>query len=321
MAKRKPRSDVIGALRRASADEALAVEFLEEMRWGKDPRCPTCDSDNVYKLGNRKTGGRNDLFRWQCRACKRQYTVRIGTVMEQTGIPLRHWCFAFWQASASKKGVSALQVSRETEISYKSALFLMHRVRFAMAEDTPRKLRGDVEADETYVGGKPRHRRDRREKWTNKAPVLALVERGGKVRAAPVERVTARTVGHFLRSSADPKQTLLLTDESPIYNRPGGEFLGHATVNHRAKEYVRGDIHTNTIEGFFSLIKRGMYGTFHSVSRKHLHRYISEFEFRYNTRWLDDGERTRLAIRGGIGKRLRYSFPVEKTATLRFDLT
>jgi len=294
----------------------MAVELVEEMRWGDAPACPRCGDTDVYKMQDRQTGARNTRFLWRCRGCKKQYTVRIGTIFEDSRIPMRLWCHAFWRACSSKKGVSALQIKRETGLSYKSALFMMHRIRFAMATDpNPPKLRDVVEADETFVGGKPRYKLNKskgdwysakRPKWSDKTPVFAVVQRGGEVRTRVLDRVTRKNVTKALKDFVDP-YSLVYTDESSCYKWMGRPWSGgHASVNHSAREYVRGDVYTNTIEGFFSLFKRGIYGTFHSVGKKHLHRYASEFEFRHNTRGLTDGERTLAAIRQAEGRRLSY---------------
>jgi transposase-like protein len=302
------KSEIVRRIPAACADEASAVEFIEQLRWNGEPACPRCGVLDVAQIKARD-GSRGTRFLWRCHGCKRQFTVRIGTIFEDSRIPMRIWCHAFWRACSSKKGVSALQISRETGVSYKSALFLMHRIRFAMATNptTPRKLEGSVEADETFVGGKPRNPGEAREKWTSKTPVFAVVERGGQVRARVLERVTAANVSAALRETVKASAKLY-TDEASHYAWarkpwPGG----HETVNHSQREYARGAASTNTIEGFFSLLKRGIYGTFHSVSKKHLHRYVAEFEFRYNHRDVDDGERTLAALRSSEGKRLRSS--------------
>lgn len=306
------RSAVLRAIPAACADETAAVEFFERLRWGGEPACPRCGDTAVTQMRDRE-GNRNKRFLWRCKGCKRQFTVRIGTVYEDSPIPLRIWCHAFWRACSSKKGVSAKQIQRETGLSYKSALFLMHRIRLAMGIDptTPRKLSGTVEADETYVGGKPRYRgkqsgpnKAKFGRGTSKVPVFAVVERGGEVRASVITSVTKDNLARNLRQVVDLRSRLI-TDEERGYMEIGPAFGGgHETVKHSAREYVRGDVHTNTIEGFFSLIKRGMYGTFHAVSKKHLHRYVDEFAFRYNTRGMDDGARTLVAIRAADGKRL-----------------
>lgn len=295
----------------ACADEKAAVEFIEKYRWGDYPACPRCGDLSVYQMQSSTAGERQANYRWRCHGCKKQFTVRIGTVFEDSRIELRHWCYAFWRASTSKKGVSALEIKRHTGLSYKSALFMLHRIRFAMADSCPGPLKGDVEVDETYVGGKPRYKgQSKRGRGTNKTPVLALVERHGRVRTKPVADVTAKTLKQAIRDNV-ALEARIITDENQSYNGIGSEFVGgHETVCHSAKEYVRGDIHSNTVEGFFSIVKRGLHGIYHAVSKEHLHRYMAEFEFRYNNRELGDGKRTAAAIRGSDGKRLMYKEPV-----------
>lgn len=300
----------------ACADEATAVEFMEKHRWGDYPGCPKCGDMDVYQMKARD-GSREKHFRWRCRGCKSQFSVRTGTVFEDSRIPMRHWCFAFWRASTSKKGVSALEIHRQTGLSYKSCLFLLHRIRFAMAPDDGNPLTGIVEVDETYVGGKARNANSRKEAWENKSPVVALVERGGNVRSFHVADVTAKTLKTAIRQNVD-RRARIMTDELKQYRGIGREYEGgHETVKHSAGEYVRDDIYTNTVEGFFSIVKRGINGIYHSVSKKHLHRYLAEYEFRYNGRKLTDGERTVAAIQASDGKRLRYREPTESPASIR----
>ncbi|MGC2089581.1 MAG: IS1595 family transposase, partial [Candidatus Acidiferrales bacterium] len=238
-----------------------------------------------------------------------QYTVRIGTVYEESRIPLRHWCYAFWRASTSKKGVAALEIQRQCQISYKSALFLMNRIRFAMAPDNPAadKLTGTVECDETYVGGRPRYKgRNVRGKGSNKVPVFAAVERNGRIRRRVLVDVTSKSLKSIIRELVD-KQARLMTDEFPAYRIVGSEMEGgHYTVTHHTKEYVRGDAYTNTAESSFALLKRGLTGIYHSVSKEYLHRYLWQADFLWNLRKANDGERTVAAIRAAEGKRLRY---------------
>jgi transposase-like protein len=309
------RSEVVRELPRACCGEQAATEFLERRRWGDQPACPKCGSDNVYQMTNKQTGERQANFRWRCRDCKKQYTVRTGTVMEDSRIPLHVWCWAFWSACRAKKGISALQIKRETGLSYKSALFLMHRIRFAMAPtskggDDGDKLTGTVEVDETYHGGKPRYRRSDNPRGTHgKQPILAMVQRGGQVRARQAPDVTAKTLRQAVNQHVD-KAAHLMTDELGTYQTFGHEYASHSVVKHKTGEYVRGDVTTNTVEGFFSLLKRGIYGVYHNVSREHLQRYLDEFEFRFNHRDMDDGARTIAAIQGAEGKRLMYSQPV-----------
>lgn len=318
------KSDTVARLPAACSDEIKAVEFLERTRWNGEVFCPRCGVVGAsVQMMDRASGARNKRFLWRCLACKRQFTVRVGTVLEDSRIPLRHWCYAFWAACASKKGVSALQIKRQTGLSYKSALFLMHRIRYAMAPDhsTLPPLTGTVEADETYVGGKPRnpqratlaHGRRPYTPRDRKTGVLALVQRGGDVRPFQLQRVGSREVQALVRKHVH-RSAHLMTDEAPAYQKLGPEFASHGTTMHSHHEYVRGIVHSNTAESFFALLKRGIIGTFHSVSRKHLHRYLAEFEFRYNARKVDDGERTLSAIRAGEGKRLRYREQIGKKA-------
>jgi hypothetical protein len=210
-----------------------------------------------------------------------------------------------------------------TGISYKSVLFLMHRIRFAMSDvpATPEKLDGTVEVDEAYVGGKPRYRlRGKRGRGTEQQPIIALVQRDGKARARVIDRVTAKNASRFILENINT-EARLITDEAWHFTKVGRKFPGgHWTVNHSRHEYARGDIHSNTIEGFFSLVKRGIYGTFHSVSRHHLHRYLDEFCYRYNTRKISDGERVSQAIKMAQGKRLQYREPLAVRKSLDYPV-
>lgn len=288
----------------ACADETAAVNFLEKHRWGEHPGCPRCGDTDVYRMKSR-SGKREKHFRWRCRGCKQQFSIRTGTVLEDSRIPLRHWCYAFWRASTSKKGISALELHRQTGLSYKSCLFLLNRIRYAMAPANPPPLTGKVEVDETYVGGRARFVKDRKAAWQAKAPVMALVERGGQARSFHLPDVTADTLKNAIRASVD-NEARILTDEAIQYRGIGMEFEGgHGTVRHSTYEYVRGDDSTNTVESYFATLKRGLRGIYHSVSKKHLHRYLTEFEFRYNHRDRSDGERVVAVIRATEGKRLR----------------
>ncbi len=294
----------------ACAKEPEAVAFLEKQRWGNQPRCPDCASVDVYQMRNSKTGERQANFRWRCKGCNCQYTVRKGTVFEDSRIELRHWCFAFWRASTSKKGVSALEIHRVTGVSYKSSLFMLARIRFAMAGSAGGMLSGDVEVDETYIGGTPRYPGiSKRGRGTNKQCVMAMVQRGGNVVTKPIANVTSLTLKDAIRENVE-RSARIITDENNSYRGLAFQYAGgHETVNHRAKEYVRGDVYSNTAEGFFALLKRGLNGIYHSVSKEHLHRYLAEFEFRWNNRHLEDGPRTVAAIKAAEGKRLLQKTP------------
>lgn len=190
---------------------------------------------------------------------------------------------------------------------------MLHRIRFAMADSAPPPLTGTVEVDEVYIGGSPRYKGvSKRGRGTKKQCVVALVQRGGCVKTKPVANVTGKTLKNIIRENVDYSATII-TDENKSYIGIGKEFAGgHASVCHSAREYVRGDVHSNTVEGFFSIVKRGLNGIYHSVSKQHLHRYLSEFEFRYNNRELEDGERTLAAIKASENKRLMYKEPLQK---------
>jgi hypothetical protein len=317
------KSAIIAKLPLACMDETAAVEFFEEQRWGKDPRCAHCESREIYQMRDRKTGERNKRFLWRCRSCNKQFTVRANSVYEDSPIPMRCWAYAFWKGCSSKKGVSALQIKRETGLTYKSALFMMHRVRFAMGEDyrVQPKLTGIVEADETYVGGKPRYTQSRsgpRVGKGRKTPVVSLVERDGRIRSFIPVDVTAENVGRILADNVT-RDSHLMTDSAMIYRQGpiARQFAQHGYTDHSRHEYAKPDgTHSNTVESAFSLLKRGIMGTFHNVSRKHLHRYVAEFDFRWNNRKVDDGERTARAIRQAEGKRLRYKQPINLSTTL-----
>ena len=309
------KSEVIAEIPLACSDELAAVEFFEFQRWGNTPCCVKCGSVSVYQMEDAKTGERNKRFLWRCHDCKEQYTVRIGTVYEESRLPLRHWCYAFWRGCTSKKGVSALEIKRHCQISYKSALFLMNRIRFAMSPDLPTAppLTGTVEVDETYVGGRPRYPSNKKG-WrrATKTAVFAAVERDGQIRRRVVADVTARTLKAAIREYVDP-HARIMSDENLAYKGIGSEFAGgHHTVVHSAKEYARGDVTTNTVESSFALIKRGIIGTYHNVSHEYLYRYLWQFDFVWNTRKMNDGERTVAAIKSAEGKRLMYKAPNEE---------
>jgi transposase-like protein len=306
------KSELIEQIPPACSNEVAAVELFESLRWGKYPACVHCGSLDVYKMVDSKTGERNKRFLWRCHDCKKQYTVRIGTVYEESRIELRHWAYAFWRASTSKKGVAALEIMRQCQISYKSALFLMNRIRFAMAPQNPEadKLVGTVECDETYVGGKPRYRGTGiRGRGTKKTPVFVAVERNGRIRRRILANVSGVSLKIAVRELVN-KKARLVTDELPAYRNVGCEMEGgHETVSHGTREYVRGDIYTNTAESSFAILKRGISGIYHSVSKEHLRRCLWQFDFLWNLRKMNDGERTVAAIKAAEGKRLMYKQP------------
>jgi transposase-like protein len=317
MTKSLEQSEVIDGMPAVCADELAAVEFFERQMWGGTPKCAHCQSASVYQMKDAKTGGRNKRFLWRCHACKNQFTVRIGTVLEETRIPLRHWAYAMWRMATSKKGVAALEIRRHCQITYRAALFLLHRIRFAMTPENgaSQKLTGIVECDETYVGGKPRQiigSRPRRSgpraknDPTAKTPVLGMVERGGRIQRRVMPKVSSKSLKGAIKECVDPSATIS-TDEMNLYRGIGNDFKGgHITVNHGCKQYVLGNASTNTAESSFAILKRGLHGIYHSVSKKHLHRYVGEFDFRWNTRKVCDGDRITAAVQGAVGKRLTY---------------
>ncbi len=290
-------------------DETAAREHFEVVRWPNGPYCPFCGSfDRVAKLGGKSMGP----GWYHCSDCRKKFTALVGTLYHRSHIPLHKWLLATRLMCASKKGMSAHQLSRMLGMTYKSAWFMAHRIREAMREaplpgtDPLGGVGKPVEVDETYVGGKARNRKNH---IPPKEPVVALVERGGRVRSHHVASVNGQTLGPIL-NSAIRKDTFILTDESTVYPPITGEFRGHGTVNHSAEEYVRAVFyHTNTVENYFSILKRGIIGTYHHVSPQHLGRYLAEFDFRYNQRMglgVDDAARATKTLRGVVGKRLTY---------------
>jgi transposase-like protein len=299
------------------SDEEAARALLEQMRWSGHPTCPRCGGLNPYKITPREGTKTTRKGLYKCSQCRKPFTVTVGTIFEDSHIPISKWLLAMHLMCASKKGMSAHQLHRMLDVTYKSAWFMAHRLRYAMMDPIiVEKLKGIVEVDETYVGGRQKRnsghfdaRRGHPAENSNKTPVVALVERQGKVRAFPMMRVTAENLHAAIYKHVDVPNSTLMTDEAPSYKKIGQKFTRHGVVKHGAHEYVRGDSHTNTVEGFFSLLKRGINGVYHHVGRGHLGRYVDEFSFRYNARGVDDGTRTELLVAGAEGKRLTYKQP------------
>jgi transposase-like protein len=300
-------------------DPFAAADYLESIRWPEGPTCPHCGTidEKHYRLKHetRKL--------WKCRACRKQFTVTVGTIFEGSHIPLNKWLLAFYLLCSSKKGMSAHQLHRMLGITYKSAWFMAHRIRYAMEQPAfSRLLSGTVEADETYIGGKRRRENVKQVRPLDptkpnvsqqtgrgggNTPVITLVERGGEARSFRLANVTADSIGGAIRRNVDRKAHLR-TDSFKSYIKVGKEFASHQAVNHDLV-YVNGDAHTNTAENFFSILKRGIDGIYHHVSEAHLDRYLAEFDFRYNHRsgnGYTDADRTRIALSRVGGKRLRY---------------
>lgn len=302
-------------MQRFSTEEA-ARDYFEHLRWPNGPVCPHCgnaEAGRVYKVtANPSKKIRAGLYK--CAECEQGFTVTVGTVMEDTHLPLNKWLIAFYMMCASKTQVSALQLQRQLEIgSYRTAWFLCHRIRYALKDADPRNLlKGTVEADETYVGGKVRGKG--RGYVKNKTAVVSLVERGGDVRSHVVEHVTGDGITKLLRANVDVSANLN-TDQSPVYTAVGKEFATHDVVNHSVEEYSRDDKETgrkattNTAEGFFGNSKRSIDGTHHHISKRHAYLYFSELDYKYNTRKTTDGARTVSGIKRMEGKRLMLRRP------------
>jgi transposase-like protein len=292
---------------RLSEDEAR--EMIEALRWPDGAICPHCGADRPYSLKPRPTSkrpGRKGLYK--CRKCRKQFTVTVGTIFEDSHISLRTWLQAIHLLCASKKGMSAHQLHRMLDVSYKSAWFMAHRIRYAMTQPPlVGKLRGVVEADETYVGGKASARHGGRS-TVKKTPVLTLIERDGRARSTPMKRVTSKNLTKAFWENVEPGTAIMTDDFGAYYGLPY-EFSNRQIVKHGDGEYVRGEAHVNTAESFFSLLKRGIIGVYHHVGEGHLHRYAHEFDFRWNGRKVPDGVRAALAVKGAEGKRLMYRDP------------
>lgn len=299
-------------------DEDAARSHLEEIRWGKGLYCPHCGGTEKVKatpMMSRPSKANPEPKPvegyYHCGDCRKRFTVRTGSVYERSHIPLHKWVLATHLMASSKKGMSAHQLRRMLGVTYKTAWFMAHRIREAMNEVSPPPMGGDgktVQVDETYFGkkavvtkrtkrGKPSH--------SSQLSVVSLVSEG-KARTFHVDRATVQSVGEILCRNVD-KETVLHTDESNLYPRNAKEFAGHETVKHTAGEYYRDGVTTNNCENYFSIFKRGMKGVYQHCSERHLQRYLSEFDFRYNTRDLEDHERATLAIKGAEGKRLMYA--------------
>ena len=295
------------------ADADKAREHLEKTRWPHGAECPHCGAvGEATKLQSK--AARPGV--WQCNACREQFSVTVGTVFEKSKVPLNKWLLATYLMSSSKKGVSAHQLHRTLGVTYKTAWFMAHRIREAMTETGSAPMGGEgktVECDETIIGGKERNKRLSKRNPKNigavgKQVAFTLVERNGRARSFHVANVTGKTLRPIIVKHVDRKSALM-TDDAGQYRPIGVEFASHATVNHGIEEYVRGDVHSNTVEGFFSILKRGINGVYHHVSEAHLSRYLAEFDFRYSNRsalGITDTMRTDEALRGIGGKRLTY---------------
>jgi transposase-like protein len=314
-------------LARLSDEDARAM--LERLRWPNGPVCPHCgvigDAKRMESHDGTKEAIRDGV--WNCRACRKPFTVTVGTIFEGSHIPLSKWLLGFYLFASSKKSLSALQLQRQLGIgSYRTAWHMAHRIRHAMQNDpAPVPLSGIVEADETYVGGKvrrgsgdkaatPTKRRQQAQKaWSEKRVTVAvLVSRDGKARARALEKVTGENIKAFFAENVDATKAALHTDEAPLYVGIGKGFAGgHHAVNHAKGEYARGAVHSNTVESFNGLFKRSILGSWHHISRQHIGRYLDEQCFRWSHREGNDGERTVAALDRVGGVRLYYRTPKE----------
>jgi transposase-like protein len=301
-------------------NDKAARKFVEKIRWPDGTVCPHCGS-----IGHAYATKREGVYRCAEKECRKDFSVTTGTVMESSHIGLHKWLMGFYLMSASKKGMSAHQLHRALGVTYKTAWFMAHRIREAMRAGGLTPLGGEgkvVEADETYYGNiedrKPSPWRKGRPFTRGgkigvggKRAIVALVERGGSVRTFHVGVADKMTVRKIVSDNVS-RESRLHTDESKLYFGSDKVFASHETVKHSAKEYVRGDVHVNSAEGYFSIFKRGMRGIYQHCAEKHLHRYLAEYDFRFNHRvalGFDDGERAALALKGAEGKRLTYRQP------------
>ena len=295
------------------SDENKARALFESWRWPDGPVCPHCRNHKekpIYKMESKPDTQKANRIRpglYCCAACRKTFTARVGTVLADSHIPFSKWLMAMFILCSAKKSISAHQMHRMIGVTYKTAWFLCHRIRYAMGTDpSAPKLTGTVEADETFIGGEG----DRKTKTLRKTPVVALVERGGKMRTAVVSNVTQKNLGRVLNECVS-KDAILNTDEHLAYRKEGKQFKRHDTVVHSRYEYSRlledgTKAGINSCESFFSLLKRGVHGSWHHVSREHLPKYAGEFAFRWNHRDVTDGERTKAAVGMMEGKRLTY---------------
>ena len=304
----------LSALAKHFSDEEAAWLLIEALRWPEGEKaCPHCGTIGTHYFlkpaAPRKTSTGAVSYRrmWKCSACRKKFSALVGTIFEDSKIPLSKWLLGIYLMCSGKNGVSALELSRQLGITPKSAWHMGHRIRLAMTRDPlASKMTGIVEADETYVGGKARGKG--MGYVDNKTPVFALVERGGEVRATVMKKVTRDNVAEVIAEHVDMDAAVLMTDKSKLYVPIGRQFThGHESVDHGRGEYVRDKvIHSNTIENFFGQLKRSIDGTHHSVGEDHLHRYVDEFSYRYNTRNLTDGQRLIDTVEHTQGRRLTY---------------
>ncbi len=317
----------LSTLAKHFSDEGEAYKLMEDIRWPDGPVCPHCGEDErCYFLQPRngvrrtRTGAVSHRRLWKCGACRKQFSVLVGTIFEDSKVALSKWMMAVFLMASSKNGVAAYELHRTIGVTHKTAWFMCHRIREAMKQEPVAEMfTGTVVADESWIGGSPknRHRQgvmrkpsgagSKRAMWTDKTTVFALVNKDtGEVRTRVVPDVTGATLGKALAEQVNVPATHLQTDAHMSYRVLGRQFASHQWVDHSSAEYVRGNVSTNQAENYFSQLKRSIDGTHHHVSRTHLPRYLAEFDFRYSTRKLSDTQRTMMTIRKAEGRRLTY---------------
>jgi len=297
-------------------DEPAAFAHLEGLLWPEGPTCPHCGNADAKRI-KRLEGKATRIGLLKCNECRKQFTVKVGTVFESAHIPLHKMLQAVYLLTCSKKGCSAHQMHRILQITYKSAWFLCHRIREAMRDGKLAPMGGSggvVEVDETFIGvleGQALGRKRVNRGWSHKNVVLTLVERGGSARSFHVDSTSLADIVPVVRQNVSLESSLM-TDQAPHYKAVGREYADHGSVDHSKYEWGRGDVHTNTVEGFYSIFKRGMKGVYQHCKEKHLHRYLAEFDFRYSNRvalGVNDEMRAGRALKGITGKRLTYRIP------------
>lgn len=302
------------------SDEKVCWQHLEFQRWNGKPTCPHCGAEKPYRLSNEKT------FKCSNKECRKKFTATVGTIFENTKIPLSTWFAAIYLCTSSKKGVSSCQLARQLGVTQKTAWFVLHRVREMLKEKAPFMLENAVEVDETFIGGKEKNKHASKKVRTRtgtaprgrslegKTPVLGIVERDGRVLAIPVKDTSSSTIQPIM-VEAVKAGTTVYTDEWQGYKGLSAKY-NHKVIKHGEGEYVVGVVHTNTIEGFWGLLKRGIVGIYHQVSAKHLHRYCNEFSYRYNSRKVIDAERFDGTLKRVEG-RLKYKELIQKTSAAK----